>query len=119
MSARALALALVPTALGACLTTPPPRPDIEVQVEPDARGTACGVTPELVFGSLPEGATELARVHARSRPRPLARYQRALVRVARERCAAGVSVVRAEEEQGGVVTAEAILWSRAVEGAAP
>lgn len=102
-----------------CLTTPPLRPDVEVRVEPEVRGTACGGAPELVFGAVPHGATELARVHLSSKPRPLARYQRALVRLARERCAAGVSLLRAEEEQGGVVRAEAVLWSRAAEAAPP
>lgn len=111
--ARALALAAVTLVSCACLTTPPPRPDIDVRVEPDLRGARCGEKPELVLGAVPEGAVEVARVFLRSKPRPLARYQRVLVRVARERCVTGVSLLRAEEEHGGVVTAEAVLWTQA------
>ncbi|MCC7071680.1 MAG: hypothetical protein IT383_10170 [Deltaproteobacteria bacterium] len=103
----------------ACLTTPPPRPDVDVVVVPDARGDRCGSAPELVLGAPPEGALELARVHLRSRPRPLARYQRVLLRVARERCVGGVSLLRAEEEQGGVVRADAVLWSPAAAAPSP
>lgn len=112
MSGSARALAAVLAFAAGCLTAPPPKPDVDVRLEPDARGDACGIDPELVLGAVPEGAVELARVHLSSRPRPLARYQRALVRLARERCAPGASLLSAEEERGGVVRAEAALWTR-------
>lgn len=115
---RAAALAVLAFASG-CLSAPPRRPDIEVHVEPDLRGATCGVEPELVLGALPEGAIELARVRLASRPRQLARYRRALLDLARERCAHGVSLLKAEEEGGGVVRAEAALWARSAEGPAP
>ncbi|MBI1945364.1 MAG: hypothetical protein HYS27_06695 [Deltaproteobacteria bacterium] len=114
---RALALAL-PLVAG-CLSAPPARPDVDVRLERDLRGTACGVEPGLVLGTVPEGAVELSRVHLSSKPRPLARYQRALRALARERCAAGVSLLNAEEEGGGVVRAEAVLWLRPAEGTSP
>jgi hypothetical protein len=112
-----LSLAL-PLVVG-CLSAPPARPDVDVRLEHDARGTACGVEPDVVLGAVPEGAVELSRVHLSSKPRPLTRYQRALRTLARERCAAGVSLLNAEEEEGGVVRAEAALWLRPVEGASP
>ena len=116
---RALALAVALDLAGGCLSAPPPKPDVDVRVAPDARGGACGAEPEVLLGAVPEGALELARVHLSSKPRPLARYQRALMRLARERCAAGASLLKAEEESGGVVRAEAVLWTRPAEGAAP
>lgn len=105
--------AVVLALLAGCVTTAPSRPEIDVALDPDTRGAACGVEPELTLGAVPEGALELARVQlSSSRPRSLARYQQALRRLARERCAHGVSLRSAEEEGGGVVRAEAVLWSR-------
>ena len=115
---RAAALAVLALACG-CVSAPPRRPDIEVVVEPDARGATCGAEPELVLGGVPAGSMELARVRLTSRPRPLTRYRRALVELARARCAQGVSLLNAEEESGGVVRAEAALWIRSPEGPAP
>lgn len=117
----AIALAGCAACAGAPRRDDPQRPRIEVVADIKATGAPCGSAHpvELLHGPLPLGMVLITRgtstaLHGRRAGLPA--HEELIVKLARRFCAQGVSVLRAEEEEGAMIRVAFALWRRPLDG---
>ena len=117
---RIVAALAVTTQLG-CATTPAPKAVEPVVGSLDGESVPC--TPpkgplELVRGRVPEGAIVLARgsTTAQVKRVTLSMHEHVARDLAKQRCAEGVSILQAEEENSSVRRTTIAVWRRRLEG---